>query len=77
MKNSVARISDFGQSIWLDYIGRKFISSGELKKLIDIDGLKGVTSNPAIFEEAIARSNDYKDTLAALAKTGRSAKNIS
>jgi transaldolase len=76
MKNSVARISDFGQSIWLDYIGRKFISSGELKKLIDIDGLKGVTSNPAIFEEAIARSNDYTDTLAALAKTGRSAKNI-
>jgi transaldolase len=76
MNNSVARISDFGQSIWLDYIRRKFISSGELKKLIDEDGLKGVTSNPAIFEEAIAKSNDYKETLEVLAKNGRSAKNI-
>src|SRR5688572_21442876 len=76
MKNSVARVSDFGQSIWLDYIRRKFISSGELKKLIDEDGLKGVTSNPAIFEEAIVKSNDYKDALGVLAKTGRSAKNI-
>jgi transaldolase/transaldolase/glucose-6-phosphate isomerase len=76
MKNSVARISNFGQSIWLDYIRRKFISSGELKKLIDEDGLKGVTSNPAIFEEAIVKSNDYKETLGVLAKTGRSARNI-
>src|ERR1044071_1054061 len=76
MKNPVAKISDFGQSIWLDYIRRKFISSGELKKLIDEDGLKGVTSNPAIFEEAISGSDDYKDTLASMAKTGRSAKDI-
>jgi transaldolase len=76
MKNSVARISDFGQSIWLDYIRRKFISSGELKKQIDEDGLKGVTTNPAIFEEAIAKSNDYTDRLVTLANIGRSAKNI-
>ena len=76
MKNSVARISDFGQSIWLDYIRRKFISSGELKKLIDEDGLKGVTSNPAIFEEAIAKSNDYKETLESMAKTDSSANDI-
>jgi len=76
MNNSVARISDFGQSIWLDYIRRKFISSGELKKLIDEDGLKGVTSNPAIFEEAIAKSNDYKEALGVLAKKGRTAKDI-
>ena len=76
MKNSVARISDFGQSIWLDYIRRKFISSGELKKLIDEDGLKGVTSNPAIFEEAIAKSNDYNETLATMAKTDISANDI-
>jgi transaldolase len=76
MKNSVARISDFGQSIWLDYIRRKFILSGELKKQIDEDGLKGVTTNPAIFEEAIAKSNDYTDTLVTLVNIGRSAKNI-
>jgi transaldolase/transaldolase/glucose-6-phosphate isomerase len=76
MNNSVARISDFGQSIWLDYIRRKFISSGELKKLIDEDGLKGVTSNPAIFEEAIAKSNDYDESLEVLTKRGRTAKDI-
>jgi len=76
MKNSVARISEFGQSIWLDYIRRKFISSGELKKLIDEDGLKGVTSNPAIFEEAIAKSDDYNEALIVQTKKGLSAKNI-
>jgi transaldolase len=76
MKNSVARISDFGQSIWLDYIRRNFISSGELKKLINEDGLKGVTSNPAIFEEAIAKSNDYNETLAIMAKRDISANDI-
>src|SRR4030095_7780014 len=76
MKNSVAGISDFGQSIWLDYIRRKFISSGELKKLIDEDGLKGVTSNPAIFEEAIAKSDDYNEALIVLTKKGLPVKNI-
>jgi transaldolase/transaldolase/glucose-6-phosphate isomerase len=76
MKNQVAKISDFGQSIWLDYIRRNFILSGELKKMIDEDGLKGVTSNPAIFEEAITRSNDYNETLAVLAHKGLSAKDI-
>jgi transaldolase / glucose-6-phosphate isomerase len=52
-----------GQSIWLDYIRRSFITSGELKKLIDEQGLRGVTSNPAIFEKAIGGSNDYADLL--------------
>lgn len=66
MKNPLARIPDFGQSIWLDYIRRSFTQGGELKKLIDEDGLRGVTSNPAIFEEAIAHSNDYDDTIAEL-----------
>lgn len=76
MKNKVAKISDFGQSIWLDYIQRDFILSGALKKMIDEDGLKGVTSNPAIFEEAIAKSNDYNESLSRLAKSNNSAKNI-
>jgi len=76
MKNRVSKISDFGQSIWLDYIRRNFILSGELKKMIDEDGLKGVTSNPAIFEEAIAKSNDYKETLTAMAKTDISANDM-
>jgi transaldolase len=76
MKNPVAKISDFGQSIWLDYIRRNFILSGELRKMIDEEGLKGVTSNPAIFEEAITRSNDYNETLSVLAHKGLSAKDI-
>jgi transaldolase len=76
MKSSLAQISSFGQSIWLDYIRRKFIASGELKKLIDQDDLRGVTSNPAIFEEAIARSDDYWDTIKTLAKSGKSTEEI-
>lgn len=76
MKNPLAKIPDFGQSIWLDYIKRSFIQSGELKKLIDEDNLRGVTSNPAIFEEAIARSEDYNDTISELGKTDLSNEEI-
>ncbi|WDF54290.1 transaldolase [Mucilaginibacter sp. KACC 22063] len=76
MKNPLERIGDYGQSVWLDYIRRKFIASGELKKLIDEDGLKGVTSNPAIFEEAIARSDDYAESISESAKQGKSAQDI-
>ncbi|NCD67773.1 transaldolase [Mucilaginibacter agri] len=76
MKNPLAQIPDFGQSIWLDYIRRSFIQSGELKKLIDEDDLRGVTSNPAIFEEAIAHSDDYNDTINELAKTDLSTEDI-
>ncbi len=76
MKSSLAQISSFGQSIWLDYIRRKFIASGELKKLIDEDDLRGVTSNPAIFEEAIARSDDYWETIQTLAQSGKSTEEI-
>jgi transaldolase len=76
MKNPLAQIPDYGQSIWLDYIRRNFISSGELKALIDNDDLRGVTSNPAIFEEAIAHSDDYTEAIAKLAKEGKSSEEI-
>ncbi len=76
MKNPLAQIPDFGQSIWLDYIKRSFTKSGELKKLIDEDGLRGVTSNPAIFEEAIAHSDDYNDTIASLNQQNLSAEEV-
>jgi transaldolase len=76
MKNPLAQIPDFGQSIWLDYIRKSFIESGELKKLIDNDDLRGVTSNPAIFEEAIAHSDDYNDIINDLAKTDLSTEDI-
>ena len=75
-KNPVARLAEFGQSIWLDYIRRDMICSGELAKLIDEDGLRGVTSNPAIFEKAISGSDDYDDAIRVLTLEGRSASEI-
>jgi transaldolase len=70
--NPLLRLSAFGQSIWLDYIRRQMIDSGELIKLIDGDGLKGVTSNPAIFQKAIAGSADYDQAIRSLAQAGAS-----
>lgn len=64
--NPLSRLQDFGQSIWYDNIERKMLHSGELARLIAEDGLRGVTSNPTIFEKAIAHSNDYDDSLARL-----------
>jgi len=57
--NPVAALRQYGQSVWLDFIRRSLITSGELKRLVDDDGLGGVTSNPAIFEKAIDGSADY------------------
>jgi transaldolase len=67
--NNVKQIHDFGQSIWLDFIDREIIASGKLKKLIDEDGVRGVTSNPAIFEKAITSSSDYDNDIVELSKT--------
>jgi len=58
----------FGQSVWLDYIRRDLIASGELQRLIDEDGLRGMTSNPSIFEKAIVDSKYYSDSLKELDK---------
>ncbi len=69
--NPLKALHDYGQSVWLDFIRRNLIKSGELRRLVDDDGLRGVTSNPAIFEKAIAGSDDYKDSLAAAARTSR------
>ena len=66
--NPVLALRTFGQSIWLDYVGRSFIAGGALRRLIAEDGLCGVTSNPAIFEKAITGSSDYADALNALAR---------
>lgn len=57
------QLSSHGQSVWLDFIRRKLLSSGELARLIADDGLRGLTSNPAIFEKAIGGSTDYDATL--------------
>src|ERR1700709_809511 len=69
--NKVKQIHSFGQSIWLDFIDRDIIKSGKLKKLIDEEGIRGVTSNPAIFEKAITSSSDYDTDIAELAKTSK------
>jgi len=64
--NPLRDLLKFGQSVWLDYIRRDLIETGELKRLIDEDGLRGMTSNPAIFEKAIGDSKYYYETLKAL-----------
>jgi transaldolase len=74
--NPLLKLSAFGQSIWLDYIRRQMIGSGELKRLIDEDGLKGVTSNPAIFQKAIAGSTDYDEAIRTLAQADKSVEAI-
>src|SRR5258708_26747480 len=61
--NPLKELKKYGQSIWFDYIRRSLITSGELQRMIDDDGLAGVTSNPAIFEKAITGSTDYTEAL--------------
>jgi transaldolase/glucose-6-phosphate isomerase len=65
--NPLHELQTYGQSVWLDYIRRSLLTSRELQQLLDNDGLRGVTSNPAIFEKAIAGSSDYTDLLQSLA----------
>jgi len=64
--NPLRDLQTFGQSVWLDYIRRDLFTTGELKRLIEEDGLRGMTSNPTIFEKAIADSNLYDDVLTSL-----------
>jgi transaldolase/glucose-6-phosphate isomerase len=65
--NPLRALLGYGQSMWLDYIRRDLITSGSLKTMIEEDGLRGMTSNPAIFEKAIAESSLYDDILKSLA----------
>ena len=62
--NPLQQLAACGQSPWLDYLKRSLIRNGELQALIDRDGLKGLTSNPSIFEKAIAESDDYAGAMA-------------
>lgn len=74
--NRVKQIHSLGQSIWLDFIDRDIIASGKLKKLIDEDGVCGVTSNPAIFEKAITGSDDYDDEIRTLSESDKTNEEI-
>ncbi|MCG6880143.1 MAG: transaldolase [Deltaproteobacteria bacterium] len=75
-KNPLFEIRELGQSIWLDFIRRKMMRSGELDKLISEDGIRGITSNPSIFKKAIADSEDYDDHIGTLAGEGKKAREI-
>jgi len=75
-ENPLLKLENLGQSIWMDFIRRGMISSGELRQLIEEDGLRGVTSNPSIFEKAITGSNDYDDAIRALALEGKNVDQI-
>src|SRR5271168_5313368 len=61
--NPLKALLDYGQSPWMDYIRRDLLTGGGLKKYIDDDGLRGMTSNPAIFEKAITGINVYANIL--------------
>ena len=74
MVNPLLELKKAGQSVWLDFIRRDLMTGGELQRLINQDGLAGVTANPAIFEKAISHGSEYDGTIARLA--GRSTKEI-
>jgi len=74
--NPLKELGILGQSLWLDYIRRDLIASGKLRRLIEEDGLRGMTSNPSIFEKAIADSHDYDEDIRAIAFSGKGAETI-
>lgn len=71
-KRPLKQLAALGTSIWLDYIRRKLIVGGELERLIEEDGLRGMTSNPAIFEKAIGESQNYDEDIRAMSFAGKS-----
>ncbi len=74
--NPLIQLEKLGQSVWLDFIDRNLITSGELRRLIEVDGLSGITSNPAIFEKAIAESYIYKHDIRTMLAEGRGSMDI-
>jgi len=75
-QNPLLILEAFGQSVWLDYLSRKALANGEIQRLIDADGVSGLTSNPSIFEKAIAQSHDYDDAIHTLTLEGKSVEEI-
>lgn len=76
MSNHLIEVMKTGQSIWYDNIRRAMLETGDLKKKIDEDDLRGVTSNPTIFEKAITGSTDYDEQMRSLVQTGASVSDI-
>ncbi|MGH7490413.1 MAG: transaldolase family protein, partial [bacterium] len=76
MSNRLVELAKTGQSVWFDQMERRLVSSGELQRMIDEDDLRGLTSNPTIFEKAISGSSDYDEQLRALAAQNKSREEI-
>ncbi|HEY5093681.1 MAG TPA: transaldolase [Candidatus Eremiobacteraceae bacterium] len=74
--NPLVQLIDYGQSFWLDNIRRGFTRAGSLADLVVNDGLRGVTSNPSIFEKAVSDSEDYDDAIRELAAAGKTAEDM-
>ncbi|HEY3910468.1 MAG TPA: bifunctional transaldolase/phosoglucose isomerase, partial [Stellaceae bacterium] len=70
MPNPLKTLNEYGQSVWLDFVSRELLKTGQLRKLIADDGLRGVTSNPSIFEKAIGHGDDYDELIAAAQQNG-------
>jgi transaldolase len=75
-RNPLLELGNFGQSVWLDFLSRGAIENGELKQLIDRDGVSGLTSNPSIFEKAIADSHDYDNAIRRMALADKNIEDI-
>src|SRR3974377_926895 len=67
--NPVRELQEHGQAAWLDFLARGFIAKGNLQKLVEEDGLRGVTSNPSIFEKAIVESDEYDAAMRCMLET--------
>ncbi|MBE0670716.1 MAG: transaldolase, partial [Anaerolineales bacterium] len=76
MSESIKKLTNLGQSLWYDNIQRKLLETGELKAMIERGDIRGVTSNPTIFQNAIAKTNDYDAALIPLAWAGKNAEEI-
>ena len=70
MPNPLKTLNEYGQSVWLDFVSRELLKTGQLTQLIADDGLRGVTSNPSIFEKAIGHGDDYDELIAAAQQNG-------
>src|SRR5437764_811808 len=69
-RNPLIQLAEHGQAFWYDNIRRQLLVDGSLKKLVDEDGLRGVTANPTIFEQAVAAGADYDEEIRGLTRAG-------
>jgi transaldolase len=73
---SIVELTDLGQSIWYDYMERRILENGQLARLIDQGEIRGLTSNPSIFDKAIAKTKDYDSALVPMSWAGYSDKKL-